>query len=131
MFALIQVQMGVIRMSIDEGDLGRGFRNGEVSIYTTSPLYSACGRRGQDAVVLLLLRIGLPVDELVREDFNEGDEKAPHRTALYRALSYNRLFAVKMLLRFVAWMSYEVWHGGRSEGADIPCVCHGANIQAR
>jgi hypothetical protein len=98
-FALLQRQMGVMDVSIAEGDLCRGFAFGEVSTYATSPLYSACGPRGHEAVVSLLIKVGLPVDELGRDKSQEFDCNAPQRTALYRALLYNRLSTVKTLLR--------------------------------
>ena len=77
-------------MSIDDVGLGRGFRNGEVSTYTISLLYSACGPCGQDAVVSLLLKIGLPVDEFGQDEDEPCGEKGGRRTALYRALEHSR-----------------------------------------
>ena len=69
--------------------------------YVVSPLYSACGPRGDDTAVSLLIKIGLNVNELERYAVTRNGCHT-RRTALYRALANNRLSAVKMLLRFKA-----------------------------
>ena len=61
-----------------------------------STLYSACGPRGSDAVVSLLLQVKAPVDK--RAWFREGDDDVSV-TPLFRALQGNRVSAVRMLLR--------------------------------
>ena len=76
-----------------------------------SPLYSACGPRGDDTAVSLLLKIGLPVNEVERCAVTRNGCHT-RRTALYRALANNRLSAVKMLLRSKASVG---WRGGEFE----------------
>ena len=66
--------------------------------YVVSPLYSACGPRGDDTAVSLLIKIGLNVNELERYAVTRNGCHT-RRTALYWALANNRLSAVKMLLR--------------------------------
>ena len=123
-FALLQINMTNKGLSMRDFLVDSNLKGRKI-------VYSACGPRGSDAALSLLLQFGAPMNSMCTYRYPDG---VSIQTALYRAVHYSRVSAVKMLLRRGAdvglhgGMSSERW-GHRHDAAVSPLQCALINVK--